>query len=589
MSAKIHSYFFSILIALFFVLPASAQRENNFIYIFDCTGSMQSKHLWGPAKAALNKTIETQASIPGSQFSVIPFGDNPYKTVSFSNSDFKTNLSNLDNDFNKFIKEAKYTNISSALTSAFSRIDPNKENKIYLLTDGTPNGGDSSEKVAQTIAAFCGKHKNTRLFYVALTNGVINPTIRNAIDECKDAFIVQCENNVIPQIADISSDVYTNLEELSMPKSVSFSLPGEYNVKVISSDDLFNISVDGNKASNGKILIHLSPKGNRSTSQLHQMMQGSDYIFPIRIECTDKSYYIANPQVNIHVADKIPASLIFGNSEHEVAADAVNWYDSFLWWNAAEDKAAVWDLAPEFKNQLASSSLALKFNPADNQPFDFKAWYNDKPLSNGDIIHIIPNQPAIIKIQFNHDAEEGKRYFTLTPATVTDLNLINNQPSDDYSGTSLRTKYNVGWNPLKTILFWLVISILAAIILWFVILRRIIFPAIKLPKVEFIGPDSFYLSKRIKGARKIVLTSKKQSQNIISRLFTGEIRYVKGEIFTAEICILPVGSKKKVKLTSASQSMDNGWDFSPASIFSQYDKGEMINRATSKKTKLEFS
>jgi hypothetical protein len=153
---------------------------------------------------------------------------------------------------------------------------------------------------------------------------------------------------------------------------------------------------------------------------------------------------------------------------------------------------------------------------------------------------------------------------------------------------TLRTKYSVNWNPLKTCLFWIAMAIIAALVLWFLLLRRMFYPTIKVKRIDFAGPGTYYGSKKIKGARKVVLTSKKQSQNIFSRIFTGEIRFLRAEHFIPEIEILPSGTKKKIRLHSLGKG-DNAWDVTPSSILAPFDKATMTNRTTKETSEITVS
>lgn len=583
---KLKHYF--VLIALVVgTLTSFAQREKNYIILFDCTGSMRTNGLWKAAQSALDNNIALRTSIPESHFTVIPFGDTPYETCSFSNTEYSKKKQDIFKILETYIHQAKFTNISDVLKSGFKQTDPNKDNEIYLFTDGMPNGGDSSQKVAQTIEGWCANHRNAKLFYVALTKGVINPVIKQAIDGCPDASIVQCENGIVPIIANISNDVYTNLEELDNVVEMAFSLPGNFGLTSSSSDDLFNLNILGAKASNGKIKLQISAKGGLSTDKLHQSLQGKEHVFQTIIQCADRRIAITDPIVRIHVADEVPTKLLFAQGVDELHAEANNWYDSFLWNDAASDGKVTWDLFPVFKNELENSRLVLKFQAPDGQSDDFRAWFNGQPVSNGSKINIEPNHPAVLEVQFNHNASTGRRYFSLMPASIVELDFINGQPTNAYKGTSLKTDYNVVWNPLKTLLFWFAIALIACLLLWFLIFKRIFFPTIKMGKVTFTGPGSYYASKRIKGARKVVLSSKRKSQNIFSRIFTGEIRFIKADHFSPELAIIPAGGKKKVKLRPGKKAA-NPWEIYPSSIFSQYDKGLITNRTSNEKSEMEF-
>lgn len=580
-------YVITLVVMALCAFTSMAQREKNYIYLFDCTGSMIKNELWDPAKSALDNNIALRSAISNSHFTVIPFGDNPYQTFSFSNNEYGSKKQAITQSFEKHIKEAKYTNISEVLESGFSQTDSNKDNEIYLLTDGMPNGGDSPQKVAETITKWCANHRNSKLFYVALTKGVINPLIKAAVDGCPDASIVQCEDGIVPVITDISTDIYTNLDELDKVVEATFSVPGDYDLSIASADELFDFSIVGSKASDGKIKIAITPKENRSIDGLHQILQRNEHEFQATITCADRRFVIASPIVNVHVLDEVPSKLTLADGVDELQAADVDWYDSFLWSDAAADEKAVWDLTPAFKNELRDSKLTLKFQ-ADNGPSDdFQASFNGSPIVDGSTITIAPNQPAILEVQFNHDAATGKRYFSLMPTSITDIDFINEKPSENYAGTSIRTHYDVNWNPLKTILFWLAIALVACLIVWFIILRRIFFPTIKMGKAIITDPGTYYTSKKIKGARKVVMTSRRKSQNFFSRIFTGEIRYIVGEQFSPELCILPSGRKKKVKICSDGKSV-RAWNIMPSSIFGQDDTGTLTNTASGEKSEIEF-
>ena len=369
---------FSVLLAFFVIysIDIQAQKEKNNIYLFDCTGSMITNKLWEPAKQSLDATVKLDASIPGSHVTIIPFGDNPYETYSFPATAYASKSKGIFNSFDKYIKQAKYTHISDVVEEGLKHIDANKDNRLYLLTDGKPNQGDTPEKVAQVISRWCANHKNSRFFYVALTKGAIDSSIRKALDDCPDAFLVELEGNVIPQFADISSDVYTNLEELAQPREIEFNLPGNYDVKATTPDSLFDVRIENNRASDGKIRISLAPKPGIEIAQLHDRIHGEDYEFPVTIQTVDPRYYIVNPVVDIHVSDEIPSKVSLGNGADEIAVKGAKWHDKFLWSPMGEDEKITWDLAPMFENKLHDSALSLRFSvPSENEK-DFQAWYN---------------------------------------------------------------------------------------------------------------------------------------------------------------------------------------------------------------------
>lgn len=122
---------------LFISFSLFAGKETNNIYLFDCTNSMEKSGLWQPAKDALFKTIETQLKVPGTEFIIIPFGNNPGSPIKFNTSGFTAKKrEEIERVFSQEMQKATLTHISDVLLSGFSLCDPYKENKIYLLTDG---------------------------------------------------------------------------------------------------------------------------------------------------------------------------------------------------------------------------------------------------------------------------------------------------------------------------------------------------------------------------------------------------------------------------------------------------------------------
>lgn len=68
-----HRTIISLLVCfLTVVLPAAAQRQKQYIYLFDCTQSMQQLGLWQPTRAALDRIIERERVNDDTEFVVIP-------------------------------------------------------------------------------------------------------------------------------------------------------------------------------------------------------------------------------------------------------------------------------------------------------------------------------------------------------------------------------------------------------------------------------------------------------------------------------------------------------------------------------------
>lgn len=528
--------------------PARAQLENNYIFLFDCTQSMRDGHLWEPAKTALGNTITSLTDIENAHFTVIPFTDTIFQAIDFDSGTYVGKLKNIDETFHDATYHPhRYTYISDALEAGFASVNPNKKNRIYLFTDGRPEGGDTPQRVAETILRWCASHRNTRLFYVALTGGVVTPEIIRAGEQCPDMFIVQCDNGIIEQIVDISSDVYTNIEELAVPREIDFSLPGEHPVRIASADSLFDIRIVGDKATGGKIALTVAPRAGLSTDELHRLLQGCDHTFTATVSSAVKGYRVANPELRVHVSDHVQSQLTVAGGVDQLRADGARWHDSFLWSDSRPDERVAWELAPQFAHALPGASMTLRVRPADGAD-DYRVWYNGTELGADSLIVLREGTPARLEIQFDHDAATGKRYFDLTPVESSGVDIVNGTPADQYAGTSLRTSYTVGWNPLATVLTWLGIALLAAIVLWLCVIKRMVYPTFKRGVIVIQSP--YYASLRVRGARKLVFTPRRRSQGWLDRIARGRIIYHVNTIWPCEVEVTPASKSMRFSCLS---------------------------------------
>ena len=114
-------------------------------------------------------------------------------------------------------------------------------------------------------------------------------------------------------------------------------------------------------------------------------------------------------------------------------------------------------------------------------------------------------------------------------------------PIEQYE-LSLRSHYEVTWNPLKTILMWLCIIVIIALLLWFLLIKHLLFPTIGVKSIQINDP---YFSKvNVKGMRRVVFTNKTMKQGLLNRVFTGEILYKKHDIWISPLAF-EAGTKKK--------------------------------------------
>lgn len=527
-----------ILLLFFVLLPITllAQRERNYIYLLDCTKSMigfnGSPKIWDSTRAYLQKELGKHA--PGTTLHVVPFQDKVLPAFSFDAKDLDWN--EIDKELQKHVLNVTNTNICDAWDSTDKFIDKHKDNYIILLTDGKDNV-NGMDAVSKKLRDWCGKYPNTYAFYVQLTEAAIDPSIAKVIDICDNEFVIDASKG-IPVFGGFDNGliIYANTLNLNRVHKFGFSSVGKYAAKAVCTDPYFDVKVIGNKIEGGEVAVQIVAR--KPIADINSALP-EIYNFTFDVQSNDVN--IINPTVKVQMTNKPERTLEMLSEDTDMGK--ATWYDSFLFWGASDPDTLSIDLKLAFNDEAKKDGSAVELQITDpDGGKDFQLFYNGKPLNNDKIkLRSSDSVASILSIVFNPTAKEGKRYLLVKATAKQELDKINDQPVEQYQ-ISLRSKYVVKWNPLKTILMWLGILILAALLLWFLLVKHFIYPTIKVSTIVI--NDPYFSRVKIKGKRRVVFTNKKMEQSLLSRIFTGEIVYKKHDVWTSPLAF-EAGTKKK--------------------------------------------
>lgn len=529
-----------ILLLLLVLLPTTllAQRERNYIYLLDCTKSMTgyggNRDIWKPTKDYLNTELGKHSS--GTTLHVIPFQGVVHPSFDFDAANFDAKKwKEIEDKINVYVKDITGTNICDSWDATDKYIDKHKDNYIILLTDGKDNV-KGMVAVAKKLSEWCGKYPNTYAFYVQLTEAAIDHGVAKIINICDNEFIIDASKG-IPVFGSLDTDIiYANTLNLKKTHLIGFSSVGKYVANAVCSNPYFDVKVVGNKIEGGNVPIQILAK--IPIAQINAALPG---IYNFTFDVQSNEVNIINPTVKVQMTNKPERTLEMLSEETDM--DKATWYDRFLFWGASDPDTLSVDLKTVFNDEARKEGSAVEFQVVDlDGGKDFQLLYNGQPLTNGKItLRSNGNTASILSIVFNPSAKEGKRYLAVKATAKQELDNINDQPVEQYQLT-LRSKYVVNWNPLKTILMWLGIIILAALLLWFLLVKHFIYPTIKVKTIQINDP---YFSKvNVKGKRRVVFTNKEMEQSLFSRIFTGKILYKKHDIWTSPLTF-EAGTKRK--------------------------------------------
>lgn len=570
---------------------ATGQRQRNYIYLFDCTQSMQTLGIWDAAKTALDRTVGVQLAVPEAQFSVIPFQGKNHPAFAFDAESYAKTKGEMFGKFDEYIKARTNTSIYDALNEAFSRCRPEMDNRVYLLTDGTDNVR-KTPAVVDLINRWCASHNNTRLFYVTLDDAAVDPDIRAAIDACRDAFMVNCHNGVIPQIADYTTTtLYANTLELPADRRLNFSEPGSYDLTARCADPFFDVTLPSGGARDQIVDVRISMRQPMSIEELNSALDGytdteGNYEFEFEVvPANADALSIVNPRVTVVMSNRRQRmaelrALAGPGGETRINPEATS-YPAFLWSPAKRADALVVNLDAVFNDAArdAGSAVAFKVVPAHGEA-DYTLLFNDEPVGTDSTITLHAGMPAQLAVQFDDEAATGKRYIVLDICGKREVDLLDGCPPEEYQAQTLRLRYDREWNPLATIFFWAGIVLLAAMVLWFAVLRRIFYPKFRVGAIEVTGPGSYYVRKRVRPYRRVCFTSRAMSQSFVSKIFTGKILYVRDTVWSPALTLEP-GNKQTVRALA-----QKGWDIVPSRTMRRHDTYELINTVSGDKAKI---
>ena len=532
-----------IIVLLLILLPITllAQRQRNYVYIFDCTESMErDNHIWEPAKQFMKEDIEQLDE--NANVTIVLFHQSTSTPIRFKAKVFS--WKDIEATCDRMFKESKRTGICNAWDFGLKYIDRNRNNYLYLFTDGIENvHSQRTDAVCQRIKNWCNQAPNNFAFFVALGKEMKNkPEVKKLIEatkSCDRAFFVD-NKHPAPFGAFDRTSFNVNCHSLrELP--TGFSDYGTFDASVECQDEYYSIKLKDGKIKEGKAIFIL--KQNKQPSDNYQIH--------FKIKANPEVLNICNPDIYVNIDTRDLANLDMGQpsgvTEGQYDAGQAETYPSFLFWKGKDTDVVKADLSAIFNEQAKKQSCSLKVSL--KLPSEIKGkcslYYNGEKIDHSFIIKATDKE-SIIDIKVPHELAQ-KDFVIGLKGKSDNLETINAEESKGYE-SSIYFEHEINWNPLQTILLWLSILILALFALWFVLLKSLLYPKIRLSRLELSSKKGYYVNKKINGVRRVVVTNKRKEQNLLNKLFTGEVLYIVNEIWTSPWELLPKGRKKVAKI-----------------------------------------
>ncbi|MFI3281408.1 MAG: hypothetical protein R3Y44_05495 [Rikenellaceae bacterium] len=169
--------------------------------------------------------------------------------------------------------------------------------------------------------------------------------------------------------------------------------------------------------------------------------------------------------------------------------------------------------------------------------------YVDSKRCSGSEFAVSPSTREVkLAIEFAKNAKEGSHNWYLKVLDNGGLDRVNEYSSEQQKQPLLlewSAKKSDIMNPSLLLTLIILAALVGLLIMWILALRPFIFPSIK-PSTLYVESDGACKPARIVGAKRVILSSKRQSQNIFSTIYKGKSVFVQMPFFQgADVEISP--------------------------------------------------
>ena len=505
-------YRFLILILTFIFSVNCFSKQRQYIYVFDCTQSMDKDFgIWEPAKKWLKEDIERKRD--NALITIVPFRDNNDGVIGPILRS-KVDWNSLENKFNTLISSAhSKTGICRAWKSATPLMKPEYENWFILLTDGE-DGYDGSDKVKELMREWCQYHEGCHGYVVTLSK-VAKDALWTDLSNCDDIDIIDGTGH-IPVIGSFIKKPMSMLA--SSPKNfvVGFSEEGEYKGHIECNDPYYDITLESNTISNesAKILV----KEKKRPSQNHEIR--------FSIISDQEGVKFLKPTFSIFVDTRDLANMNFAaNSGGEYNGGKDDTYDSFLGYPAKDWACYSIKLENVLNKQaiISNATMDMSIDIPSALKNKIKIFLDDKEIDNHFVLNSSNNNSSLL-IKVSHDAPEDVFNINLTGVGYN-IESVNGEQTNSYNA-KLIVKHSISWNPLK--IFLTILLIIFAITTFFVFCWKNVITRKIMDKQICLVPDIYNPIAEVNNCIKCILTKKRPSgrNGFIHRIYFGPIQYV---------------------------------------------------------------
>ena len=530
---------FILLMATVSAFAQDQVKRSNYIYVFDCTKSMIFNNILDSSLDYLHADIVERKN---GDVTIVLFQGQPLEVYQFDAADFtEKKWDEIDKTIRSHAANVTYTNICSSWDKALGYVDDSRYNYIYLMTDGEDNiKGQGTPAVCKRIAEWCGKYRDSHAYFVELFKEAHKPEIEEAIAN-------SCNFNIIGNVHDHfmcfdKQEIIVNTRELDKTVRLHSDGPEGLPLEALSDDEYFRVEVQQGQMLSGSVAdFKVVPKVSLEFFNA-AINHADEYRFTFTVKTSRNDYTINHPEISVLVQNK-PERILSTEVTGGGKMGKASYYPSFLFWGESDVDTLSFDLTATLNEDArrAHSSVEMQVT-ADIPASEYTLLYNGMECPGKTfVIDERSDGQTVMQVVFDRKATTGKHNFNVKPSVCRYVDRINQSVPQDFD-LNIEAKYSVGWNPLATILLWLLVILVALLAVWLLLLKPMSYPNFKGVRrltLEDKIDTTYYQTVSLKGFREVVLCNRRQQQSWLNRMFFGAVKYEVNERWTSPIVITP--------------------------------------------------
>ncbi|MBR6309764.1 MAG: hypothetical protein IKR52_00995 [Paludibacteraceae bacterium] len=249
--------------------------------------------------------------------------------------------------------------------------------------------------------------------------------------------------------------------------------------------------------------------------------------------------------------------------KHYNPTDSMNMFHKTLRFEFSQNAKDSLPAESVLKLQLVEPLFDDKGLPTDlyDETKKFVLYKNGKECKNNTLQITTKDNRVNISIAFAlgskpEDFEDREYRLKLRVLDNGGLDRIGNTSVDSVKDVLLADEWVLRkdkiYNPLALGLFWVIVSIISFLIIWYLLVHLVIHPSVSFSRVMVMYPDGEERKIKTNGAYQLVCTNQKKTCSFFEKFFWGKIVYERNDFWTKDLIMTTGLRRNKIRLRGAS-------------------------------------